>query len=369
MANPVEESMRLAVFLPSLEGGGAERVVVSLLKGFVERQIAVDLVLAKAKGVYLSQVPSSCRIIDLDSRGVLNSLPKLILYLRRERPQRMLSMMSHANIVAIMARFFSCIRFRLVVSERCALAGNYFLGFKGRLLKICMYCIYPFADAIVAVSNGVSDDIRRELNIDCAMLNVIYNPVDFKKIENESSLPCSNDWLNASVPIIIASGRLTKQKDFPTLLKALAKVRAKRDVRLIILGDGEEKDYLKTITIDLGLVEYVFFAGFVRQPYTWFSRASVFVLSSAWEGLPNVLIEAMACGVPVVATDCPHGPKEILENGKWGRLVPVGDAESMAFAILETLKETIHPDVRFRANFFSLTRSVDDYLKILNLTY
>jgi glycosyltransferase involved in cell wall biosynthesis len=170
-------------------------------------------------------------------------------------------------------------------------------------------------------------------------------------------------------PVILAVGRLTLQKDFPTLIRAFARLRARRSARLVILGEGELRDELEALVAELGLTADVALPGFVDNPFSWMRGSALFVLSSAWEGFGNVLVEAMACGTPVVSTDCPSGPAEILENGKWGRLAAVGDAEALARAIAEALDDPNPPDVRARAAFFSVERSVDAYLAILGVSY
>lgn len=364
----VKKNMRLAVFLPSLGGGGAERVVVSLLRGFVEKQVAVDLVLAKAEGVYLSQVPSTCRIFNLNSRGVLASLPKLVFYLRRERPFAMLSIMNYANIVAIIACFLSRVKTRLVISERCSFVGaNVLPGTKGMLIRFLMKYMYPYADSIISISKSISNDIQSIFKINRENIYTVYNPlcvdVDMDKLLSSRL----HKWFDEPVPVVIAAGRMVKQKDFATLLYAIKYIHfCDREIRLIILGEGEDRKSLEGIIKENGLEDCVFLPGFVSNPLAWFAQSSIFVLSSAWEGFGNVIVEAMACGVPIVATDCPHGPSEILEDGRWGRLVQVGDAKGMASAIMSTLDDEEHPDVMARAAFFSFDRAVIDYLRVID---
>jgi glycosyltransferase involved in cell wall biosynthesis len=165
-------------------------------------------------------------------------------------------------------------------------------------------------------------------------------------------------------PVILGVGRLTVQKDFPTLIRAFARVRQKRNARLLILGEGELRSELNALVAELGLQADVALPGFVENPFVFMRHASLFVLSSAWEGFGNVLVEAMACGMPVVSTDCPSGPAEILQNGKWGRLVPVGDVQALSEALLATLEESTHPDVAARAAECSVDRAVEGYLRV-----
>jgi glycosyltransferase involved in cell wall biosynthesis len=179
--------------------------------------------------------------------------------------------------------------------------------------------------------------------------------------------PMKDPWLaGGEPPVILGVGRLATQKDFSTLLHAFARVRSQRPARLLILGEGDKRFELEALAQNLGLARDVRLPGYADNPFAYMRRCSVFVLSSAYEGLPTVLIEAMACGAPVVSTDCPSGPAEILEGGRYGCLVPIGDPDAMASAILTILQDA--PDTtrtRQRAEMFSIEASVDQYLNLL----
>ena len=359
---------KVALFLPSLRGGGAERVMVNLARGFSEKGLDVDLVLAKAEGPYLSQVPPEVRVIDLHSSRVLASLPHLVRYLRRERPQAILSAMDHANIVAIWARKLARVQSRVVVTVHNTLsrATTNSSNFRGRLMPRLIRIFYPWADAVVAVSGGAAEDLAKTTGLPQERIQVIYNPVVTPEILEKAEEPLNHPWFApGEPPVILSVGRLTKQKDYPTLIRAFALVRQERPARLMILGEGEERPKLEALVRELGLDDDVSLPGFVDNPYAYMARSAVFVLSSVWEGLSNVLIEAMAVGTPVVSTDCPSGPAEILERGEWGRLVPIGDVEEMATAIIATLNDPNHPDVSKRAQHFGVEKSVQAYLDVL----
>ncbi len=227
---------------------------------------------------------------------------------------------------------------------------------------------YPKADMIVAVSQGVAEDLIKSFNIPKEKIQVIYNPITPEIFQKAKEL-LGHPWFGPNQPpVILAIGRFTKQKDFPTLLKAFALVRQQRKVRLLILGDGEERPLLEQLTRNLKIQNDVMMPGFTDNPYAFMKRAALFVLSSVYEGLPNVLIEAIALGCPVVSTDCPSGPREILDGGRYGRLVPVGDYEALANAILQTLDNRPDPKVlQQRAAQFSLENAVKEYLKVLGL--
>lgn len=363
--------MKIAVFLPSLQGGGAERTMLTLANGFAARGLVVDLVLSDAHGTYLADVSSGVRIVDLGCQRVFASLPRLIRYLRRERPQALLSALSHANIVAICAGFFARTGTRIVVSERATLSAilEVASSARQRLLPKLMRWLYPAADRVVAVSQGVADDLAAVLGLARDRIAVIYNPVVTAGLLQRSREPLRHRWFSAKdgPPVVLAVGRLGAEKDFATLIRAFAKLRAQRDARLVILGEGELRDELSRLVHRLGLHEDVELPGFAANPFAFMRHASLFVLSSRTEGLPGVLIEAMACGAPVVSTECPSGPAEILENGKWGTLVPVGNVEALAEAMAATLDRTDRPDVESRARAFGVEDAVAGYLKVLGV--
>jgi len=228
-------------------------------------------------------------------------------------------------------------------------------------------CVYPWADAIVAVSNGVADDLSLTAGIPRERITTIYNPVVMPELHEKARAALNHPWFAPGTPpVLLGAGRLVAQKDFTTLIKAFARVRAVRPARLMILGEGEQRGSLEGLARELGVSADVTLPGFVLNPFPYMARASVFVLSSAWEGLPGVLIQALACGCPVVSTDCPSGPVEILENGKYGPLVPVGDDEVLAQAILSVLNTLPDRDrLRAQAAMFSMARAADQYLKVL----
>jgi glycosyltransferase involved in cell wall biosynthesis len=332
----------LAIFLPSLAGGGAERMMLNLAAGASAQGIAVDLVCADARGPYLPEVPRGCRLVDLKARRVLLALPGLAAWLRRERPRVLLAAMDHANLVAIWARRLAGAdaRVRLAVSVRSQLstAAANEPSLRGRTLPRLARWFYPWADDVIAVSQGVADDLVHVVGLADARISVIPNPVVTDDLDTLTGAPLAHPWFApGQPPVVLAAGRLTRQKDFPTLLCAFAQLVPRRDLRLVILGEGPDRAALAAQLDALGLGERVALPGFDDNPFRWMSRARLFVLSSAWEGLPGVLIQAMACGTPVVSTDCPSGPREVLDDGRFGPLVPVGDAQALAAAIEQTL--------------------------------
>lgn len=354
----------LALFVPSLRGGGAERVMVTLANGFAERGHRVDLVLTRAEGPYLADVSEKVRIVDLNRGRVLASLLPLARYLRRARPEAMLSAMVHANIVAIWARMLARAPVRLVVSEHNSLSA------RTPTARHLIRRFYPRADAIVCISEAMRQQMAEFLPTEQNKLHMIYNPLDIDRIRRMMHHPVSHDWLTRrDIPVILAVGRLAPQKDYPTLLEAFATLRRQRPARLIILGEGELEETLRRRAAALGVTQDVDFAGFQANPFAWMHAADLYVMSSRWEGLPTVLIEALACGARVVSTDCPTGPSEILEEGRWGRLVPVGDAATMAEAMVAALVDLARPEVQGRAESFCGSHAVQRYTDCLSVTY
>lgn len=359
---------RVTLFIPSLNGGGAERVMVSLANGLAAKGLNVDLVLAREAGVYLSDVSREVRIVDLGVRRTLEAFWPLARYLRNERPACLVSAMNYVNVIASWASRIAGVPTRLILTEHANLGQ--LLSDSSRGMAWClprlMRPAYARADAIIAVSDGVASDLAKILRCDPKRIHTRHNPIDTGALAIKASEPLDHPWFaHGEPPVVIAAGRLSPEKDFPTLIQAFSMLHARRPARLVILGEGAQRQPLESLIGDLDCRDDILLAGFQANPYKWMSRAGVFVLSSRWEGFGNVLVEAMACGTPVVSTACPSGPEEILGQGRWGRLVAVGDATALANAIEKTLDDTEPPEVELRAQDFSVDRIVDAYLPLL----
>lgn len=360
----------IAMFSPSLVIGGAERAVVNLANGFLENGKAVHLLLANAQGALLSEVDPAVKIIDLGKKGVFGAIFPLARYLRDNKPDILLSVQSHANIIALLSRKLACVKTPIVINEQTTMSVHFYQepGIKNRFVPTLARLFYRLADAVVCISQGVADDILEVTKIPGGRVHRIYNPIlpVRTEFENKNKAPVEHPWLQGkSPPMILAVGRLTTAKDYPTLLRAFSQLRQKRNANLIILGEGEKRAALEGLVSELGLSECVSLPGFEENPYAYMTRASVFVLTSAWEGLSNVLVEALACGTPVVATDCKYGPAEILENGKYGILVPVGDEDAISNALLETIDLQHDRTILLqRSQDFSLETAVKKYLDL-----
>ena len=364
---------RIALFVPSLRGGGAELVMVNLARGFLQRGFSVDLVVAKAEGPHLRQVPAETRIIDLKRRRVSRAFPALVRYFRSEQPEVLLSTLTHANVVALLARRIARAPTRVVVREANALFPNTRRGrlpgtsrLVSELILLLMRRLYASADAVVAVSDGVARDVALATGLPLEHIRTIANPVVTAELLERANERVDHPWFQSGqIPVVLGVGRLTEQKDFPTLIRAFARIRERRPCRLVILGEGTERPLLEKLVTELGLQDVVAFPGFIRNPYRYMNKAAVFVLSSAWEGLPGVLIQALACGTAVVATDCGSGTREILSGGELGRLVPPADDSALAAAVLETLDEPRKVVRREALTRFSQEVAVDLYLRLL----
>mgnify|MGYP005838982917 CR=1 FL=1 len=362
---------QIAIFLPSFRGGGAERVMLNLAKGFANRGFKVDLVLVKAVGPYSAEVPPLIRVVDFRSNRVLFSLWKLVRFLRKERPAALLSAMDHANIIAIWAKQISGIKTQVVVTVHNTLSQSIKNAsvLRIKLLPLLMRWFYPWANGIVCVSQGVANDLSFLIKLPLDKIKVIYNPIITPEFLAKAEEPLHHPWFNkGEPPIILGVGRLTKLKDFTTLIKAFDIVRRKRQARLMILGEGEERLKLEALVKRLGLEGEVVFPGFMVNPYKYMKRASVFVLSSRSEGFALALAEAMALGIPVVATDCPNGPYEILDGGKFGSLVPIGDYKKLAEEIMKNL-DIPKTDIaaQHAMKNFALERILNEYIQVLGL--
>ena len=357
----------VAFFVPSLRGGGAEKVTVTLANAFARKGLKVDLLLAQAEGPYRKYVLPDVRVVDFKSSRVLKSIPKLVRYLSEEKPDCLVSALNHANLAAIIARLLANSNCRLVVAEHTTPSRTKDANIRGRFVKSLIGFVYRMADRVIAVSQGVKDDLCR-LGVPSSRVAVVYNPIVSAELYAKARQDCPHPWLESDAPVVLAVGRLEAAKDFATLIRAFSLLKGGTNARLIILGEGSLRSELSTLVGSLGLSESVDMPGFTDNPYAYMSRAAVFAMSSRWEGLPTVLVEALACGAPVVCTDCPSGPSEILECGKWGSLVPCGDPEALASALEQKMsrKALEREHAVERVAEFAEVASVENYLDLLS---
>jgi glycosyltransferase involved in cell wall biosynthesis len=303
----------------------------------------------------------------------MKSLPRLTYYLRKANPDVVLSAMDHANIVAILAKKFTGVDSKVLVSTHSMLTHSSIgsSDYRQRLVPFFMRWIYPMADEIICVSNAVRESLVSITDLPVERMHVIYNPVPTAHLRIMSKCDIDHPWFTSGgAPVILGVGRLVPEKDFSTLIQAISLIKTIRPVRLVILGEGKERPKLENLIERLDLLEEVTLLGFTKNPYAYMSRASVLALTSLWEGLGLVLIEAMACGTPVVSTDCPGGPPEILNHGQYGALVPIRDSEKLASAILNMIESPTPSELlRRRADDFSLEKIARHYLTLFRDNY
>jgi glycosyltransferase involved in cell wall biosynthesis len=332
--------LTLWVFLPTLAGGGAERVACRLLQGLSREAFRPRLLLLNATGEYRSDVPADVEIIDLHKRSRWDFF-RILLVLRRliqrEQPDIIFSLMDYTNILSVLAGLGLRHRCRIVISQhnhhRSYLSQTRLPGLRKRLMAFT----YRRADAVVVVSRGLAEAVAEDFNVPLGRIPIVHNPIDIERIQMLSRQPISHPFFErpANGFVIVTAGRLTRQKNVALLIRALALARRRIPASLIVLGQGELEGALRALAAELGLSQAVEFVGFQDNPFAWMRRADAFVLSSSWEGFGIVLAEAMACGAPVIATDCPAGPNEIIEHRQTGLLVPPEDDVALSNAIVE----------------------------------
>lgn len=357
----------VGLFIPSLGGGGAERVTVYTANGLAERGYHVDLVVISPRGSYLDLLSDKVHVVDLNCKRVATSIFPLARYLRMTRPAVLFSALEHASPMTFVAKWISRSSTRLVPVVHITLsrdAANT-RGVKSVLIHRAVKWFYPHAAALVAVSQDAAVDMVRVLNVPERAVRVIY-PVLTPDIKQLAGQPITHPWFGPEQPeVILAAGRLQEQKDFVTLIRAFGMVRRQRNAKLLILGEGVLRPQLEALIRELELTEFVSLPGYTKDIFAYMARCSLFVLSSAWEAMPMVITEALACGIPVVATNCPSGPREILCDGKYGRLVPVGDAEAMAKAMLDTLAEPRHGVCEEALRPYAFDTVIDQYVQLI----
>lgn len=362
---------KISIFISFSGKGGAEKMIINLAEGFIDLGASVDMIPIKKKNLHLNSLSPLVNIFDFGVSHTLTSLPRLIRYLKSEQPAALLAVKDRANKVAILAKMIARVPTRVVLrlgtTVSASLHGQNF--FKKKLWYMSIRLLYPYADAIVAVSDGVKKDLKEVIGLTGDNIVVIPNPVVSHRIIELAEEPVNHTWLNDSnISVILGVGRLTRQKDFQTLIRAFALLRQQTEIscKLVILGEGQLRPTLKSLAGELGVAEHFDLPGYVDNPWAYMRRSSLFVLSSAWEGSPNALTEALALGIPVVSTDCQSGPREILSAGHFGKLVPVGSVERMAEAMRINLE---NPPEQFlfkkAVQDYTVEASSSKYLEVL----
>jgi glycosyltransferase involved in cell wall biosynthesis len=330
---------RVLLFCPTLDTGGADRVVITLLRGLDRARVAPTLVLMRREGALVDEVPADVPVHVLGSPRLAVAAPALARTLRRLRPDVVFSTHGGSNIIVALAHALARSTARLVLSERSALVREDRSRARQALELPAKRLTYRRADLVTAVSAGVAAQLHQLLGLDPRRIAVVYNPMVDDGIDTRARAPIAHPWFAASepTPIMLAIGRLVEIKDYPTLLDAFARIRARTPARLVVLGEGPLQASLEARARALGVGTQVAFLGFDRNPFKYMARARCVLHASRAEGLPGALIQAMACGTPVVSTDCDFGPREVISSGTDGYLVPVGDAAALAERVLALL--------------------------------
>lgn len=353
----------LVIYLPDLSGGGAERLHIHLASQFLAAGLKVTFLLNRATGALLPQVPEGCEVVALDAPRLLAAVPRLVRYLKQARPDFLISNMEHTNILCPWAVSLAGVPTKIVATQHISLLEQAKrTSWQFRIVTRLYRLFLKNADAVVCVSQGVAAELSQVCGLPPERFDVINNGLVHKDTD-DSTGPISDHPAFSGKPVVLAVGRMVDQKDHRTLIRAMQKV----DATLMILGDGPLKPDLLALAAELGITDRIVMAGFVQDPKPYMRAARVLALSSKFEGFGNVLVEAMACATPVVSTDCPYGPSEILAGGRFGLLAPVGDAATLASAITRTLA-TPPADagaLRARAQVYSIEACARHYADLM----
>lgn len=362
---------RIGLYVPALRVGGAQHVTVNIANGLASRGYPVDLVVSYHQGGFCDRVDSSVNVVDLETPtlpaiGIGASIPPLTHYLNRAEPSMLFSAMTFANVVALVAHRLANTSTRIIPTEHDEFGMDRRL--KSRLVSGLASRLYGSASHILGVSSGVVESVIRQTTAPEDRVSVMYNPIEVDRIREQSRETPNHQWaLDPDIELVFTVGRLEPQKDLATLIESFETVSACLPrARLVVAGRGSLADTLTEQVAACGLDDVVDFPGYVDNPYAFMANASVFALSSRHEGLPTVLIEALSCGCPIVSTNCPSGPAEILNDGEFGRLVPVGDPASLADALVDTIEDPPTADrLRRRADDFATETIIDEYVSFI----
>jgi glycosyltransferase involved in cell wall biosynthesis len=362
----------VAFYLPQVVAGGAENNFAKIASALNQKGFSVEILVSRLNRPFSPHLDPSVEVVELKPVWGVFRFFSLLAYLRRKKP---VVLMCGLEGPILLGCFVKCLRLtqtRVVASLRNRddiLIEDFHEFFKRWIFKFLYTRLIGSADHIIAVAGKLKDDYLVPIaGISPEKISVIYNPVQLQKVRLAAEQPVREDWFGKiDGGFLLAVGRLELQKDYPTLLRAFSIVKEKKPLKLLILGEGTERPALESLVRELGLEKDVLLPGYSSNPFRFMKKAEVFVFSSKHEGFGNVLLEAMACGVPIVSTDCPAGPSEILEDGKWGKLVPVGDPQALATAILDTLEHAIKPDYSRRLEYFDFDKTVEKYRVALGL--
>lgn len=357
---------KLAIYMTDFMSGGVQRMYLNLAPYFMAAGFDVTFVVHEAKGALADTIPVGTKVVSLKAQRARSAVRPLSRYLAREKPDILFSSLGQPNLIALLANRLAGLPSKTVVSQHNHLTNQarHMPQWQYKILPFLYRRFFKYADAIIAVSEGLADDLVHVTGLPRDRMTVIYNPAVPDDIRQRAAEPVSHRWFDEGRKVVVAIGRLVEMKDYPTMLEAIARVPA---AHLLILGEGELLSDLKQRAADLKIEERVDFLGFRENPFAYLSRASAFVLTSRYEGFGNVLAEALACGTPVVTTDCESGPAEIVDYGRFGHLAPVGDVAALANAI-DTVLEQPQDKGRLieRGLGFSVERGAAAYMRLFD---
>ncbi|MCP5419854.1 MAG: glycosyltransferase [Gammaproteobacteria bacterium] len=364
---------RIAIFIPTFGDGGVEHMLVNLARGFADFGLTVDFLVKDRHLPYLPTLGEHVNLVELRTAKPRELLERLLTYLRQAHPAILMSAKGRDDRLTVQTKRHLShpprIFLRAGTNITGRLSGRQRNPFKRWLEHRALRRLYAQADGVICVSHGVADDLARITGLSRDFMQVLRNPVVLPEMVAKAQAPVDHPWLAPDQPpVILGAGGLRRQKNFPLLIRAFARVRAQRPCRLLILGEGRQRERLLELAGELGVGDAVQLPGFIDNPYAYMARAALFVLSSHWEGSPNVLAEALAVGTPVVSTDCPSGPREILQGGRYGRLVPVDDEAALSHAIAAALDVRSDPaQLRMAVHEYTLANSSAAYLRAFGL--
>lgn len=383
------ENKKIALLMPSFRAGGGEKAMIQIAGGLVESGCAVDLIVMRNDGELRSIVSDRVNIINFNTRRMIFSLPLLVLYLVKTRPLSIMALDEYSHLIAICASYLTLHKTKVVlrIGNMYTELFERYRHWKDKLLPFFIRLTYRFADHVVAVSRGVADDITKIAGLDHKKITVIYNPKPQSEIVQKMSEPATHPWLEQkTLPVAIAVGRLREQKNLGLLIRAFSKIQKRFPSRLIIIGAGRDEGKLRRLISDLNAEDYISLPGFMENPYSFMARSDLFVFPSLWEGMPNAVIEALMCGLPIIASDCDSGPREILapktpynkriksgyELGEFGVLVAVNDEDSFVEAVVKMfndkkMQDTYRERTMVRASDFDIDKHFGPYEEVLGL--
>jgi glycosyltransferase involved in cell wall biosynthesis len=381
----MSDKKHIAFCVSSLRVGGGERIMVDLANYFSKKGYASDLVALKSVGEFKNQLDPAVRLVSLDAPRIAFSLPGLVRYMNDVQPVSILALDEFAHVLCLTARMFAKTKPRIVlrVGTMFSMLFERYQGLKRFYWPFIIRRMYHKADAVIAVSHGMVDDTVAKTGVAREKITVIYQPKDLERLKALSQASVAHPWLSdKTVPVVIAVGRLREQKNFPVLIRAFARLSV--PARLLILGKGRDENALKALIVSVGASDRIELVGFTDNPYALMGRADLFASTSLWEGMPNALLEAMVCGLPIISSDCASGPREILAPGsnynvllsagieyaKFGVLTAMNDEQALVDALTELLTNTERRSAYAaasieRARDFAAADRIEEYARVL----